>query len=170
MTDDARYDATDIRILDALQDDIPLVHRPFEAISRRLGIPMQELLDRLKRHEETGIVKGISPTLEPRPMGLTAATLVALRVPEQRVHEVAAIINRYPEVSHNFRRDHDYTIWFTISGNNGEDLQRVLTDILQCTGIPDSDVLNLPTVRKLKVDVRFSFTKDMGEEDIIGSR
>ena len=89
--------------------------------------------------------------------------------PKKRVHEIAAIISSYPEVSHNFRRDHYYALWFTISGKNEEEIQRVLTEILRRTGIPDKDVLNLPTVRKLKVDVRFSFLNDEDEEGTVGS-
>ena len=169
MTDHALPDGTDLHILDALQDDIPLVPRPFAAIARRLGIPEQVLLDRLKRLQDKGIVRGISPILESRHMGLSAATLIALRVPEKRVHEIAAVISSYPEVSHNFRRDHYYTLWFTLSGKNEEDIRRVLTEILLRTGIPDKDVLNLPTVRKLKVDVRFSFLNDEDRGGTFGS-
>jgi DNA-binding Lrp family transcriptional regulator len=169
MTGHALPDATDLRILDALQDDVPLVLRPFAAIAERLGIPEQVLLDRLKRLQGEGIVRGISPILESRHMGLSAATLIALHVPDKSVHEIAAIISSCPEVSHNFRRDHYYALWFTLSGKNEEDIRRVLTEILRRTGIPDRDVLNLPTVRKLKVDVRFSFLNDEDREDAFGS-
>jgi DNA-binding Lrp family transcriptional regulator len=169
MTDHALPDGTDLHILHALQDDIPLVIRPFAAIARRLGIPEQVLLDRLQRLQDEGIVRGISPILESRHMGLSAATLIALHAPEKRVHEIAAIISSYPEVSHNFRRDHYYALWFTLSGKNEEAIRRVLTEILQRTGIPDTDVLNLPTVRKLKVDVRFSFLNDEDRECTFGS-
>jgi siroheme decarboxylase len=169
MTYTALPDETDLHILDALQDDIPLVSRPFAVIAGRLRIPEQVLLDRLKRLQEEGIVRGISPILESRHMGLSAATLIALHVPEKRVHEIAAIISGYLEVSHNFRRDHYYALWFTLSGKNEEDIRRVLTEILRRTGIPDTDVLNLPTVRKLKVDVRFSFLNDENREGTFGS-
>jgi DNA-binding Lrp family transcriptional regulator len=168
MTTRVLPDTTDLHILDALQDDIPLVRRPFTAIAQRLGIPEQVLLDRLKRLQEEGIVRGISPILESRHMGLFAATLIALHVPEAQVHEIAAIISSYPEVSHNFRRDHYYALWFTLSGKNEEAIQRVLAEILRRTGIPNTDVLNLPTVRKLKVDVRFSFMNDGEREDTFG--
>jgi DNA-binding Lrp family transcriptional regulator len=168
MTDPALPDVTDLHILDALQDDIPLVPRPFAAIAHRLGIPEQVLLKRLKRLQDESILRGISPILESRHMGLSAATLIALHVPEERVHEIAAIISSYPEVSHNFRRDHHYALWFTLSGKNEEDMRRVLTEILSRTGIADKDVLNLPTVRKLKVDVRFSFLNDEEKEDTFG--
>jgi siroheme decarboxylase len=169
MTNHVFPDITDLYILDALQDDIPLVSRPFAAIARRLGIPEQVLLERLIRLQDEGIVRGISPILESRHMGLAAATLIALHVPEERVHEIAAIISSYPEVSHNFRRDHYYTLWFTLSGKNEAAIQNVLAEILRRTGIPDTDVLNLPTVKKLKVDVRFSFMNTEERECTIGS-
>ena len=169
MTDPPRPDVTDLHILDAIQNDIPLLPRPFAAIAQRLGIPEQVLLDRLQRLQDEGIVRGISPILESRHMGLSAATLIALHIPDEQVHEIAAIISSYPEVSHNFRRDHYYALWFTLSGKNEEDIQRVLTEILSRTGITDGDILNLPTVRKLKVDVRFSFLNDEEREDTFGS-
>lgn len=169
MKDGTLLDATDLRILDVLQDNIPVVSRPFTVIARRLGIPGHVLLARLKRLQDEGIIRGISPVLESRQMGLSAATLIALRIPAERVHEVAAIVSSYPEVSHNFRRDHDYALWFTLSGRNEEDLRYVLAEIQRRAGISDEDVLNLPTVRRLKVDVRFSFMNDDKTEDAFGS-
>ncbi len=168
MTYHAPQDGTDLLILDALQDDIPLVPRPFAAVARRLGITEEFLLERMKLLHDEGIIRGISPTLESRHMGLTAATLVALHVPDEGIREIADIINSYPVVSHNFRRDHYYTIWFTISGKNSEDIQHVLAEILKRTGVPDRDVMDLPTVRKLKVDVRFSFFNEKDREVTIG--
>jgi DNA-binding Lrp family transcriptional regulator len=153
-------DGMDLRILDALQDDIPLVPRPYAVLAERLGISEQVFLERVHCLRVAGIVRSIAPTLEPHVMGLAASTLVALRVPEGRVHEVAGIISSYPQVSHNFRRDHPFTLWFTLACTSEEEIQDVLRDILQRTGIPDTDVLDLPTVKKLKVDVRFSFFMD----------
>ena len=150
-------DQTDLAILNALQDDLPLVSRPWKVIAERLGIAETEILGRIKRLEEAGIIRGISPVLESRHLGLNAATLVALRVPEERVNEIAAIISSYPEVSHNFRRDHSYSLWFTIAAQNGEGIQNVLNEILDRTGISASDALDLPTLKKIKIDVRFSF-------------
>jgi DNA-binding Lrp family transcriptional regulator len=150
-------DQTDLAILNALQDDLPLVSRPWEAIAKRVGITETEIISRMGTLKDTGIIRGISPVLESRSLGLHAATLVALHVPEERVDEVAAVISSYPEVSHNFKRDHYYTLWFTIAAQNGEGIRNVLNEILQRTGIPEPDVLNLPTIKKIKIDVRFSF-------------
>jgi DNA-binding Lrp family transcriptional regulator len=149
-------DQTDLAILDALQDDLPLVSRPWAAIAERLGITEPEIISRMKTLKDTGSIRGISPVLESRHLGLHAATLVALPVPEERMDEVAAIISSYAEVSHNFQRDHYYSLWFTIAAQDGEGIRTVLGEILQRTGIPASDVLDLPTQKKIKIDVRFS--------------
>jgi DNA-binding Lrp family transcriptional regulator len=150
-------DKTDLAILTALQEDFPLVSRPWEAIAEHLGIPETEIINRMKMLKDAGIIRDISPVLESRSLGLHAATLVALHVPEERMDEIASIISSYAEVSHNFQRDHYYSLWFTIAAQNGEGIRNVLNEILQRTGIPEPDVLNLPTIKKIKIDVRFSF-------------
>jgi DNA-binding Lrp family transcriptional regulator len=150
-------DETDLAILDALQDDFPLVSRPWKTIADRLGIEEHEMISRMKTLNDTGIIRGISPVLESRHLGLHAATLVGLHVPAERTDEIAAIISSYREVSHNFQRDHHYALWFTITAQNGDGIKNVLDEILQRTGIPASDALNLPTAKKIKIDVRFSF-------------
>jgi DNA-binding Lrp family transcriptional regulator len=150
-------DQTDLAILNALQDDLPLVSRPWNVIAERLGTSETEVMRRMKTLESAGIIRGISPVLESRHLGLHAATLVALHVPEERIDGIAAIISSYPEVSHNFRRDHYYALWFTIASRNCGEIQRVLNEILGRTGVLASDALDLPTVKKIKIDVRFSF-------------
>nr|WP_320160361.1 AsnC family transcriptional regulator [uncultured Methanoregula sp.] len=164
MTSSFGPDQTDLAILNALQDDLPLVSRPWEAIAGRLGMNDTEIVIRMKKLEEAGIIRGISPVLESRHLGLHAATLVALHVPEGRVEEIAAIISSYAEVSHNFQRDHFYSLWFTIAAEDGDGIRRVLEDILERTGIPDPDVLDLPTVTRIKIDVRFSFVPAQSTE------
>ena len=150
-------DQTDLAILHALQEDLPLVSRPWEAIADRLGIAETEIISRMNRLKGAGIIRGISPVLESRHLGLHAATLVALHVSDENVDEIAAIISSYPEVSHNFQRDHYYSLWFTIAAKDGKDIRNILDQILERTGIPASDVLDLPTIKKIKIDVRFSF-------------
>ena len=111
----------------------------------------------MKKLAEAGIIRGISPVLESRSLGLHAATLVALRVPEERLDEVATLVSSYPSVSHHFQREHEYSLWFTIAAKDEAGVHAVLDEILERSGIPTSDMLNLPTVRRIKIDVRFSF-------------
>jgi DNA-binding Lrp family transcriptional regulator len=102
-------------------------------------------------------------------MGLFSGTLIALHVPEGKVREMASIISNYPEVSHNFQREHYYSLWFTLSAKSEERIGKVLAEILERTGISEKDVLNLPTVKKLKINVRFSFMQPNEQEDHSGS-
>lgn len=152
-------DQTDLAILNALQDDLPIVTRPWEVIAARLGISEAVLLERLDRLSREKIVRGISPIIESRSLGITAATLIALPVPEEKIREVAEIISGYPEVSHNFRRDNRFSLWFTLSAKDAAALQKVLDEILERTGFSRDDILDLPTVQKIKIDVRFPLTR-----------
>jgi DNA-binding Lrp family transcriptional regulator len=161
-------DRIDLKILDALQDDLPLVSHPWQVIAERLGISETVMLERVKTLQDAGIIRGISPVLESRQMGLHAATLVAIHVPEERLDEIADVISSYEEVSHNFQRDHYYSLWFTIAAENEAGIRKVLDDMLQRTGIPVSDVLDLPTTKKIKINVRFSFLPAQKEECNLG--
>ena len=152
-------DPLDITILDVLQQDIPLVSRPWEVLANRIGISESVLLERLKRLCQAGIIRGISPVIESRSLGINAATLVAFPVPEEKICEVAEIINQCPEVSHNFRREHHYSLWFTLAARDKESLNKILDTILTRTGFSENTILNLPTVQKIKVDVRFPITR-----------
>ena len=164
MSDPFLPDQTDFAILSALQEDLPLVSRPWKAIAERLNITESEIISRMNRLKDAGIIRGISPVLESRHLGLHAATLVALHVPVERMEEIATIISSYAEVSHNFQRDHYYSLWFTIAAQNGKGIQNVLDEILQRTSIPASDVLDLPTIKKIKINVRFSFLPAQSKE------
>ncbi len=157
-------DPDDLRLLEILQDGIPIISNPWQEIAGRLGMSDDEVIRRVTRLTGERIILGISPVIEPRRLGLTAATLVALRVPDDRVDETAAIISSYREVSHNFRRDHAYPIWFTLTAQTGEQLGAVLADILRRTGTSPDDILNLPTVRKLKIDLRFPISSQKRSE------
>jgi siroheme decarboxylase len=158
MTGSQAPDRVDLGLLEILQEEIPLVSRPWDQIAARAGISPEEALYRIQRLQDAGIVLSVSPILESGRLGLHAATLVALRVPDERVQEVADIISSYREVSHNYQRDHPFAIWFTLSAENPGCLTRLIADIRERTGVADQDILNLPTVQKLKIDLRFSFT------------
>ncbi len=155
ITTQTEIDPIDLRLLDALQDDLPLVPRPWKDIGVQIGLSERECLQRISRLKESGIIRNISPVLESRRFGLNAGSLIAFHVPDSSIHEVAGIINSYPEVSHNYRRDHHYSIWFTIAGGTEEEIESTLSDIQKRTGISDEDMISLPTIRSYKIDVRF---------------
>jgi len=152
---DTELDQIDLLLLDALQDDLPLTPHPWKEIGDQIGVNEEECLQRICRLKESGIIRNISPVLESWKFGLNAGSLIAFHVPDDRIQEVAGIINSYPEVSHNYRRDHYYSIWFTIAGRTEEEIESILSDIQKRAGISDEDMISLPTIRSYKIDVRF---------------
>jgi DNA-binding Lrp family transcriptional regulator len=83
---------------------------------------------------------------------------MAMKVPEDKMDHVVRVVNEYMSVTHNYRREHDYNLWFTVTTCGGKDLEGTVEEIKRKTGIPDSDTLDLRTTHVFKIDVRFKFT------------
>ena len=156
-------DPRDRALLQQVQDAFPLDPRPYRVLGGMLGMPEREVMERLADLSRQGVIKHIAPILEPRSVGIRSSTLVAMRVPEERMHEVAAVINEYDSVSHNYRRDDDYNLWFTVAEASDEALFETLDEIRRRSMIPPGEILNLPVVQRFKLDVRFRFLPE--EED-----
>lgn len=125
----------------------------------------EEVLFRIRSMEETKILRGISPTLESTKRGRMVSTLVAMRVQIDRISDIADIINEYPEVSHNFRRDHEYNLWFTLAADSLLRIDEIISEILTRTRIDPDDMLNLKTVRRFKIDVKFPLLSEAEVND-----
>ena len=150
-------DEADKALLQTLQDDFPLTTRPWDALAERLGTTAEDVMGRIGRLIQDGVIRRIGPVLETDRVGLTARTLVLMKVPQERVEEVAGIVSGFDEVTHNYERDHEYNLWFTLITPNPERLEGALTRIIEATEIPGDDVLNLPVTGRYKIKVRYRF-------------
>ena len=110
-----KLDEMDRRLMQMLQDEFPLDERPWEILAARLGISAEEVLSRTRRLLKEGIVRKIFPVLNAYRLGTCDSTLIAMRVPPERMEEVASIVNEYRTVTHNYEREHDFNLWFTIT-------------------------------------------------------
>ena len=153
-----RIDDTDKKILQVLQDDFPLINQPWKELSSKIGITEKELIRRIEHLSTNGVIQKIGPIVDSSKVGYTYATLVALRVPEEKVDKTAAVINQYSNISHNYEREHEYNVWFTLVTKNREESGRTLNEIMQKTGLNPNDVLNLPTTQRFKINVNFQLT------------
>ncbi len=144
-------DEIDKKILNAIQLDFPLVHRPFRELGDRLGLKEEDVIKRIKRLQAEGAIRRIGPIISTKKTG-GVSTLVALKAPAGRVDEVAELINGYEEVSHNYLRPAEFNIWFTLSTDSENRMQEILSEIGERTGCK---VMNLPTKRLFKIGVKF---------------
>ena len=146
----AELDALDRRLLDEFQRDFPLDERPYLTLARRLGCSEETVLGRLADLSANGMIARIGAVFRPHRVG--ASTLAALAAPSAELDAVAALVNGYDEVSHNYVRDHAFNLWFVVTGNSRERVRTVLAEIEAATGF---EVLDLPMVRGYWVDMGF---------------
>jgi len=107
-------DDTDRRLVNRLQDGLPVSRRPFDAIANELGIEVPALLDRLRCLLETGTLSRFGPMYNAEQLG-GALSLCAMQVPAEQFDRVAGQVNAHPEVAHNYARDHQLNMWFVIA-------------------------------------------------------
>ena len=129
-----RLDALDRRLLDDFQSGIPLAPRPFALMAEQLGVAEAEVIARLQCLTEAGAVSRVGPVFRPRQVG--ASTLAAMAVPPERLAEVATLVNGFPEVNHNYEREHDFNLWFVLTAPDQTCLERVLDEIGRRAGLP----------------------------------
>lgn len=149
-------DQTDKKLLQIIQSNFPVVQRPYEMIGRQLGINEQEVMDRISRLQQAGIIRRLGGLFDSRKIGYTG-TLCALRVPEEEIDQVAQIINSYPGITHNYLRNHHYNMWFTLLAESEQHINSILNEIKEKTGL--ADILNLPAVNIFKVRVNFNLSE-----------
>lgn len=145
-------DAVDKKILNRIQENFPVTARPFQQIAEQTGCTEQEALTRVKRLKEEGIIRRIGAVFDLRELGFRS-TLCAARVPEEKVAAFAAVINGLDGVTHNYRRDNAYNIWFTLIMPGEAEIAATLRNIKNETGI--DDILSLPATRTFKINAKF---------------
>ena len=136
----ASLDMLDRKILNALQDDFPISSRPYAEAAGQLGLDEEQLIRRLKAMLESGVLSRFGPLFDAERLG-GLVTLAAVSVPPEIFEDVADFINGYPEVAHNYERDHHFNMWFVLASDRPERLGEVLSEIEAETGLR---VLNLP--------------------------
>ncbi len=138
-------------ILDRWQRHLPLVSRPYAEMAQVHGCSEAELLKRLVQARNSGALGRVGGVVAPNTVG--ASTLAAVSVPAHEIEAAAACINRYPEVNHNYLREHHYNLWFVVAAENTGRKQAVLDDIAHQL---QTDVLDLPLEAEYHVDLGFS--------------
>jgi siroheme decarboxylase len=151
-------DELDRKLLNLLQGSFPIAARPYARVAELAGVPEQEVLARTKRLLDERIIREITPIFDTRVLGYSSM-LVAARVDPENPWRAAKIINSHPGVSHNYLRDHDFNLWFTIATEPGSalGLDGTLEVLERLTGA--ESVRQLPTLRLFKIRMDLEMEK-----------
>ena len=143
-------DTIDKKLLNLMQNEIPIDKRPFQLLGEKLYITEEEVLIRINKLKEEGLIRRVGGIFDSRKLGYTS-TLCAAKVPSHKVNEVAKIINNYDEITHNYIREDEYNMWFTVITYSKESLCKILEEIKINTHI--KHIISLPSTKFFKVRV-----------------
>jgi DNA-binding Lrp family transcriptional regulator len=145
-------DEIDRAILNRIQSDFPITSRPYLSIAQNLHLPEDQVIKRLKRLKKKGIIRRIGGNFVPEKLGYVS-TLCAAKVSRDKIDSFARTVNRYPGVTHNYRRDNKYNIWFTFIAQSMDEIKNNLENISLETGV--KGIINLPATKMYKIKAYF---------------
>jgi len=140
----------DQKLLNDFQHGFPLTPTPYADIARELGMTEAEVLARLEALIAAGAVSRVGAVVRPNTIGVS--TLAAMCVPPADLERVAALVSSFPEVNHNYEREHEFNLWFVVTAPDAAHRQRVLDDIAERTG---REVLSFPLLEDYHIDLGF---------------
>lgn len=146
------FDETDRKLLRLLQASLPIVSEPYRKLGEDLGISETEVIVRLKLMVNNGIIRRLGGVFDSRKLGYSSV-LCAMEVPEERIDEVAEVVNSYTGVTHNYLREDPINMWFTLLAPSGDKLDETLHKIKERTGI--QEILTFPAENIYKIRVNF---------------
>ena len=141
----------EFRLLNEFQRDFPLVSQPYAVLAEALGTGEAAVIEAFGRLRRSGALSRIGAVF--RPGALAASTLAAMEVPVERLEAVAAVVSSFPEVNHNYEREHRLNLWFVAAAADAAALDATLARIARLTGI---NVLKLPLLEEYHIDLGFS--------------
>lgn len=144
-------------LLYQMQNSFPLTQKPFAEMAQTLGVSEEKILDMVKKLKEDKIIRQTSAIFDTKRLGYKSS-LVAFKVDEENIDEAAAIINAHPGVSHNYLRNHDYNIWFTMAVTPESKLGLEKTIEILKTRTKAKDAIILPTLKMFKISVKMDTT------------
>lgn len=141
-------------VLDEIQSGFPLDHDPYGALAGQLGLDRDQVVEAVRSLRDDGSIRQIGASLSSRDLGY-ASTLCAMAAKgsEEDVDRAADIVSARPEVTHNYLRDAEYNVWFTLIARSSDEIERILAELREETGC--DDILNLPATNLFKIKVDF---------------
>lgn len=140
----------DKRLLREIQHDLPRVSRPFQAIAEKIDSDEETVLERLNELKKNGYIRKLGAFIDSAAMGYTS-TLIALSVMPEKIAEVAEHISKEAGVTHNYEREGEYNLWFTLQMAENGEKEKILQRLKEINGV--RKILDLPAEKKYKIRV-----------------
>jgi DNA-binding Lrp family transcriptional regulator len=145
----------DRELLNAVQWDFPLEPRPYAALAERLGVSEPEVRARVAHVKDAGVLRQLSAIFDTRALGY-GSSLVAAKIDPEHIDEAAEIISAHPGVSHNYKRNHAFNLWYTIAVPPGDSLEEHVDVLHRQSGA--TVTRRLPTLKLYKIGVKLDMT------------
>jgi siroheme decarboxylase len=145
----------DRELLNAVQWDFPLEARPFAVLAERLGVTEPEVRERVAHVKDTSVLRQLSAIFDTRALGY-GSSLVAAKIDTDRIDEAARVISAHPGVSHNYKRNHAFNLWYTIAVPPGDSLEEHVDVLHEQSGA--TVTRRLPTLKLYKIGVKLDMT------------
>lgn len=145
-------DAIDRQIINELQRGFPIVEEPYKAAAKQFGINESELLARLQKLLDEGVLSRFGPMYHAERMG-GGLSLAAMKIPTEDYERVVEQVNAFEEIAHNYARDHQLNMWFVVATETQEEVAQVISAIEKKTGFP---VYNMPKEKEFFVGLHFA--------------
>ncbi len=154
-------DNLDKQILNEIQWTFPLTSKPYHEIAKKFDTTPEKIMQRLSNLKKTGILRQLSAIFDTRRLGYKSS-LVAMEIEPDKLEYVANQINRHPGVSHNYERNHQFNLWFTLATPPGSDLKTEVDKFKKIPGI--LKIRMLPTIKLFKIGVKLDMVDDEKHE------
>jgi len=153
-------------ILSRIQKKFPLVAKPFKAIADELNISEDEVLEILQAEKKAGIIRQTSAIFDTKRLGYKSS-LVAFKVAPQNIDAAVEIINSHPGISHNYERNHEFNIWFTLGISPASKLGLDKTVELLAKLTKADEYIMLPTLKLFKINVKLNTTGKDDKKEVV---
>ena len=156
-------------ILSLIQKEFPLTKKPFDELGKKLGLSEKDVIEILKEEKQNSIIRQISPIFDTKRLGYKSS-LVAFRVEKKDIDKAVEVINSHPGVSHNYERNHDFNIWFTIAVAPDSKLGLKKTVELLSKETNAKEAILLPTLKMFKISVKLDTTGKADKKEKISKK
>jgi DNA-binding Lrp family transcriptional regulator len=146
-------DDLDRQLLNEIQSAFPVEPHPYRVIGQRIGMTEKDVLARVARLKQDGIIRRMGASINSRRVGFVS-TLLAAKVPKEKFDHFVRTVNACKGVTHNYERRHEYNVWFTLIAPSENDKKRTIRELIRKTGV---EIVELPAKKIFKIKVDFKF-------------